>query len=111
MGHFIRDLRKDLESPQLPVVIAETGMAGPTETHPRALALMSAQAAVAKHPEFQGNVAFVETKTFWRSTEQSPNNQGYHWNSNAETYYLIGEAMGEAMKSLLTAHANAPSQK
>ena len=29
--------------------------------------------------------------------------QGYHWNSNAETYYLIGEAMGEAMKRLLGA--------
>ncbi|MBE0542540.1 MAG: hypothetical protein IH623_14355 [Verrucomicrobia bacterium] len=35
--------------------------------------------------------------------EQSPSNQGYHWNSNAETYYLIGEAMGEAMKQMLGA--------
>ncbi|MEY5012425.1 MAG: hypothetical protein RLY69_140, partial [Verrucomicrobiota bacterium] len=25
---------------------------------------------------------------------------GYHWNSNAETYFLIGKAMGEAMKEL-----------
>jgi len=33
--------------------------------------------------------------------EDSPNQQGYHWNSNAETYYLIGEAMGEAMQRLL----------
>ena len=23
--------------------------------------------------------------------------QGYHWNANAETYWLIGRAMGEAM--------------
>ena len=62
---------------------------------------MKAQAAVAKHPEFKGNVAFVSTKTFWRDVEQSPSNQGYHWNTNAETYYLIGEAMGQAMKALL----------
>jgi hypothetical protein len=30
----------------------------------------------------------------------SPSGQGYHWNSNTETRYLIGEAMGEAMKPL-----------
>jgi len=103
MAHFIRDIRKDLGAPALPFVIAETGMSGPEETHPRALSLMKAQAAVAERPEFKGNVAFVGTKAFWRPLEQSPNGQGYHWNSNAETYYLIGEAMGEAMKRLLGA--------
>jgi hypothetical protein len=102
MTHFIHDMRKELTTPGLPFVIAETGMTGPDETHPRALSLMQAQAAVAKRPEFQGNVAFVSTKAFWRPAEQSPSNQGYHWNSNAETYYLIGEAMGEAMKRLLS---------
>ena len=78
-------------------------MSGLEEKHPRALSLMKAQAAVAEHPEFKGNVAFVGTRAFWRSEEQSPTKQGYHWNSNAETYYLIGEAMGEAMKRLLGA--------
>jgi hypothetical protein len=106
MVNFIRDIRRDLGTPALPFVIAETGMTGPTETHPRALSLMKAQAAVAEHPEFQGNVAFVGTRSFWRRQEQSPSGQGYHWNSNAETYYLIGEAMGEAMKKLLV-----PSQE
>lgn len=103
MAHFIRDMRKDLGAPQLPFVIAETGMNGPDETHPRALSLMKAQAAVAERPEFQGNVAFVGTKMFWRSQAESPSGQGYHWNTNAETYYLIGEAMGDAMKKLLAA--------
>ena len=101
MVHFIRDIRKDLGVPALSFVIAETGMGGPEETHPRALSLMKAQAAVAEHKEFQGNVAFVGTKAFWRPKEQSPSGQNYHWNSNAETYYLIGEGMGEAMKRLL----------
>ena len=82
-------------------VIAETGMGGPEETHPRALSLMKAQAAVVEHEEFKGNVAFVGTKAFWRPKERSPSGQNYHWNSNAETYYLIGEGMGEAMKRLL----------
>ena len=101
MANFIRDIRKDLGVPALPFVIAETGMNGPDEKHPRALSLMKAQAAVAERPEFQGSVAFVGTKTFWRPQELSPSGQGYHWNTNAETYYLIGDAMGEAMKKLL----------
>ncbi len=101
MANFIRDIRKDLGVPALPFVIAETGMTGPEEKHPRALSLMKAQAAVAERPEFQGNVALVGTKAFWRPKEISPSGQGYHWNTNAETYYLIGEAMGEAMKKLI----------
>ncbi len=101
MAHFIRDVRRDLGVNNLPFVIAETGMNGPEETHPRALSLMKAQAAVAEHPEFQGNVAFVGTRNFWRPKEQSPTGQGYHWNTNAETYYLIGDAMGHAMLGLM----------
>lgn len=101
MVHFIRDMRRDLGAPGLPFVIAETGMTGPEEKHPRALSLMKAQAAVAERPEFKGNVAFVGTRSFWRPAEESPSNQGYHWNSNAETYWLIGQAMGEAMKRLM----------
>ena len=100
LANFIRDVRKDLGVPKLPFVIAETGMSGHGEHHPRALSLMRAQAAVAKYDEFQGNVAFVGTKDFYRPPEESPSSQGYHWNSNAETYYLIGAAMGEAMKRL-----------
>ncbi len=101
MVHFIKDIRRELKAEKLPFVIAETGMNGPNETHPRALSLMKAQAAVAEHPEFQGNVAFVGTRAFWREKEQSPSGQGYHWNTNAETYYLIGEAMGTAMVKLV----------
>jgi alpha-galactosidase len=100
MAHFIRDVRKDLGAKNLPFVIAETGMNGPDEKHPRALSLMKAQAAVAEHKEFQGNVAFVKTQHFWRAEADSPTKQGYHWNSNAETYYLIGDAMGKAMVKL-----------
>jgi alpha-galactosidase len=78
-------------------------MTGPEEKHPRALSLMKAQAAVAEYPEFKGTVAFVKTQAFWRDKDVSPSGQGYHWNTNAETYYLIGEAMGVAMKKLCEA--------
>jgi len=101
MANFIRDIRKDLGAAKLPFVIAETGMSGREEKHPRALSLMKAQAAVAEYDEFQGNVAFVGTQDFYRSKEQSPSGQEYHWNNNAETYYLIGDGMGKAMLKLL----------
>ena len=105
MVNFIRDMRRDLKVEKLPFVIAETGMNGPDEKHPRALSLMKAQRAAAERPEFEGNVAFVPTQSFWRTPEDSPTGQGYHWNTNAETYYLIGDAMGAAMKKLLANHA------
>jgi alpha-galactosidase len=99
--NFIRDIRRDLQAPNLPFVIAETGMNGLEEKHPRALSLMRAQAAAAARPEFKGNVLFVPTRAFWRPAEASPSGQGYHWNSNAETYWRIGVGMGEAMLELL----------
>ena len=101
LSNLIRDLRKELGSPDLPFVIAETGMSGPNEKHPRALSLMAAQKAVAERAEFDGTVGFVGTRAFYREPEHSPSRQGYHWNSNAETYYLIGEGMGRAMLELV----------
>lgn len=101
LANMIRDLRKDLKSPNLPFVIAETGMSGFEEKHPRAVSLMKAQAAVAEMDEFKSNVGFVGTKGFFRKKEDSPSGQSYHWNTNAETYFLIGEGMGKAMIKLL----------
>lgn len=101
LSNFIRDIRKDLGVKDLPFVIAETGMSGREEKHPRALSLMKAQAAVANRPEFKGTVSFVGTKDFFRPKEESPSGQAYHWNTNAETYFLIGDAMAKSMITLL----------
>lgn len=101
MVHFIRDIRRDLGAPNLPFVIAETGMGGMEEANERALALMAAQEASTKRSEVDGHAAFVGARQFWRSAEQSPVNAGYHWNNNGETYFLIGDAMGQAMLNLL----------
>ncbi len=101
MVHFIKDVRRDLGTPNLPFVIATTGMAGWKEKNPRALSLMKAQLAMANYPEFKGNVSVVDTRSFWREIEESPSNQVYHWCRNAESYCLIGEAMGKAMLGLL----------
>jgi alpha-galactosidase len=105
MKNFINDVRDELGVEKLPFVIATTGMNGWEEEHPRALSLMEAQLAMAdstKYPEFAGNVAVVETRGFYRPPEESPADQGYHWNRNAETYLLIGNGMGESMIELLS---------
>lgn len=99
MANFIRDIRRDLGA-RMPCVIAETGMGGWGEKNRNALALMKAQAAVSKYEEFKGNVGFVPTRNYWREKYASPSAQDYHWNSSAETYCLIGEAMGREMLRL-----------
>ncbi len=111
LANFIRDVRRDLGVKELLFVIAETGMSGHEEKHPRALSLMRAQAAVADYEEFKGNVAFVGTKDFFRPKEISPSGQAYHWNSNAESYFLIGNAMGKAMVELCSRQQSLPSEK
>ncbi|MGB1927182.1 MAG: hypothetical protein ACPHL6_11650, partial [Rubripirellula sp.] len=52
------------------------------------------------YPDFQGNVTTVETRDFWRSEAESPRAQGFHYNQNAETYMLVGEAMARGMIQL-----------
>ena len=76
-------------------------MSGHEEKHPRTRSLMNAQSAVVQHPEFRGNVAFIGTRACWHPQEQSPPRPANHWNTNAETYYLIGNAMGKAMLGLV----------
>ena len=53
--------------------------------------------------QFKGNVRTIEARPLWRESDVSPNNRGYHYNHNAETYMDIGEAMGRAMAELLGA--------
>ena len=53
-----------------------------------------------RHPEYAGNVASVDIRDFWREIDESPANQDYHYNRNAETYLLVGDALGRAMAGL-----------
>jgi len=64
MACFIRDVRKDLAAPTLPVVIGVIGVNGDHATGGLAN-LRPAMAAPAAMPEFKGNVAAVETAPFW----------------------------------------------
>ncbi|WP_144395412.1 sialate O-acetylesterase [Pleionea sediminis] len=97
--NLINDLRAEFGENDLPFIIATTGMSGWSETHPRALSLMEAQLAVPNDPGLfsSKNVATIDTRDFYRDADVSPSSQGYHWNSNAETYYKIGESLAEAL--------------
>jgi hypothetical protein len=99
--HFIKDVRKDLAAPSLPVVIGE--LTGPWVQAPGAWqTLREAQASAANSPEFAGNVLFVPTHDFVRKPEDSPNpSHGHHEFGNAETYFLVGDALGKGMLKLL----------
>ena len=59
--------------------------------------MRKAQAKVAEYPEFKDNVVFVPTRDFVRKAEDSPNpSHGHHEFGNAETYFLVGDALGRA---------------
>jgi autotransporter-associated beta strand protein len=91
--------------PNAPFVLATLatngGWGNPDPGH---LKVANAQLAVdgkaGKHPEFAGNVKTIEARGFWRDSASSPNNVGYHYNWNAETYLLVGDALGRAMVEL-----------
>jgi hypothetical protein len=103
--NLIKDVRQDLKVPNLPVVIGE--LTGPWVEAPQEWALLrKAQRLAAERPEFKNNVLFVETHDFVRPAEESPNPEhGHHEFGNAETYFLVGNALGQAMKKLCTAPA------
>ena len=103
LANFIRDVRKDFSVKNLPVVIASSGFGGNDPNLPGVRARIKkvvepAQIAVAKKLP---NVTCIETRGFFRPRAESPTGASYHWNSNAETYFLIGHHMAKAMINLL----------
>lgn len=106
--NLIHDVRKDLNAPKLPFVIGE--LAGPWAANDKsipktAVDVREAQKAVAARTEFKGSVAFVETRDFVRKPEDSPNpGHGHHEFGNAETYFLVGDALAQAMLKLRNNH-------
>jgi alpha-galactosidase len=115
LAHFIRDTRRDLKSPTLPVVIAQMGVDG---DHPDAKIkrFKEAQAAVMNLPEFKTNVALVKTDAFWDTQAEAVFKKGwrenlaewntvgsdypYHYLGSAKTMLKIGNAMAKAMLEL-----------
>lgn len=117
MANFIRDVRKDLRSPNLPFVIGQLGVDGVDGKANRKRKLFKdAQAQPADLPEFKGNVAVVKTDQFWDTTAHAVFKKGwrdhlkewntvgsdypFHYLGSAKTFSDIGKAFGDAVLSL-----------
>ncbi|MCE9611141.1 MAG: sialate O-acetylesterase [Chthoniobacter sp.] len=101
--NLINDLRKEFKAPKMPVVVATVGFNGYRLAEGPWKGVWEAQMAVGdakQHSEFAGTVTSVDTRDFWRDVGESPREQDYHYNRNAETYLLVGETMGRAMVRL-----------
>lgn len=65
LAHFIRDVRKDLDAPDLPFVIGVMGVGGLGDESSEMTAFRRAMAAPAEMSGFKGNVTAVQTAPFW----------------------------------------------
>ncbi|MCG8508079.1 MAG: sialate O-acetylesterase, partial [Rhodospirillales bacterium] len=114
MEMFIKDVRKDLNAPKLPFVIAAIGTGG--SKHPEDHAVMNAQLAMNDVPEFKGNVVAFKTHPLvdkeaervfptWRDNFEAWQKVGsdrpYHYLGSAIWYTRIGKAAGEAMIEMI----------
>ncbi len=115
MVNFINEVREYYEtrypdniSPNAPFVLATIGFNG-WALSGAGLTVANGQLAVSgetgNYPEFEGNVKTVESRDYWREVAQSPGNQGHHYNNNAWTYMMVGDALGRAMAELLTPYS------
>ena len=95
--NLVSDVRTALGAEDLPVIIGETGNMGETAGDNMKQIRFAQKNAADK----LSNAAFVKTTSFARPKEESPNvGHGHHWFGNAESYFLIGDAMGKAMIKL-----------
>jgi hypothetical protein len=97
LEHLIKDLRKDLKLPGLPVVVGEMGNEGRTAGQSILDIRRAEQVACARFGR-DGGVSFVPTAQYARPKNQSPNTgHGHHYYGNAESYFRIGGAFGHAL--------------
>jgi len=95
--NLANDLRKEFGQPNLPIVVGELGNGGPDAQG----AMLEFRKAQEEGTKRIPKAVFVKTAGFARPAEDSPNpSHGHHWFGNAESYYLVGEALGEGMKQL-----------
>ena len=116
MKHFINDVRKDLGTPKLPIVIGVMGQNGSTPAKGAMLTIQKAQLSMNEIPEFKGNVKAIRTDVLvdkaaeelfptWQQNKEQWNKVGgdfpYHYLGSAIWFNRIGKAMGESMLELL----------
>lgn len=118
LKHLIHDVRRDLKSPQLPVVIAAMGQNGSKPAQGAMLIVQNAQLAMNEVPEFKGNVKTIRTDVLidkaaeqlypeWKQRFEEWKLTGgdhlYHYLGSAIWFTRIGHELGEAILELTPA--------
>lgn len=113
---FIKDIRRDLDAPEMPFVIGELSTGG----IPARGDFQTAQANVVVENEFGPTVAFVPTaefydtraqelfeKKYWKGTDEQKaewrkvgNDRPYHYLGSGKTYYLKGLAFAKQVMKM-----------
>ena len=117
MEQFIKDVRKDLNAPQLPFVIGVMGQNGSKPSQGAMLVIQKAQLAMNEVPEFKGNVRAIPTDVLvdkaaeelypqWKERfdewKLTGGDHPYHYLGSAIWFQRIGKAMGDAMLELMS---------
>ena len=98
-ANIIKDIRKEFNVPNLPFIVGELGNGGPTQKPGGMADFRKAQREGTSQIK---NAIFVETADFARPAQLSPNTgHGHHWFGNAESYYLIGDALAKGTIELI----------
>ena len=87
MENLIRDVRKDLKAPKLPVVIGLMGQNGFKEAQGNMAIVKAAQASMNDIADFKGNVKAIPTDIYW---DKKVNEAYPTWRKNLEAWKLIG---------------------
>ena len=103
LHHLVNDVRIDLEMPNLPVVIANSGHGGFTTSSDGWVRDMQEIVSVAQENVgcndtiYGGSLGFSETKQFYYERDESPQDAIHHFHNNALTFLNIGKALGDEM--------------
>ena len=102
MVNLIKAWRKEFHAPNASWTIATVGFHGKDmpENYVKIAEAQLNAADPKRHPELAGTVKTIDARPFWRDSSISPKDQDYHYNHNAETYMLCGDALGRAMVEL-----------
>lgn len=92
LRNLIKDIRKEFKSPKLPVIIGELGNSNN----------MSFRNVQKKGVSELEHALFVKNSHFMPDPDLSPSpGHTHHWCSNAESYFLLGDALGKGMLQLI----------
>jgi len=111
LAHFMGDLRTAFDMPGLPFVIAGPGMDAYSGSNSD---VCDAANSTTERPEFSDSTRYVETRDYAPGrlcgvSYPCPGGANYHWYWNAESYFRIGKALGEAALDLVgSGHPSPP---